>query len=89
MSENVGSVPMCGGFLDISAPGFLALCQKVTGQVIKLRHDTHKAEDIIDWIMLRLQLENLSGKSTLDLYSSVVKVMKESLSAEFSLSSIA
>lgn len=67
MSENVGSVPMCGGFLDISAPGFLALCQKVTGQIIKLKCESHKTEDLIDLTMLKLQLENLSGKSTLDL----------------------
>ena len=67
MSENVGSVLMCGGFPDISAPGFLALCQKVTGQIIKLKRETHKAEDLIDLIMLKLPLENLSGKSTLDL----------------------
>lgn len=36
---------MYGGFLDISGPRFLALLQKVTGQIIKLKHETHKEED--------------------------------------------
>lgn len=55
----MGSLSMCGGFPDISAPGFLALCQKVTGQIIKLKRETHKAEDLIYLITLKLQFENL------------------------------
>lgn len=48
---------MYGGFLDISAPGFLALWQKVTGQIIKLKRENHKAENPTDFIIFRVQLE--------------------------------
>lgn len=82
VSENAGSVPMCGGFLDTSTPAFLALCQKVPGQITKPKRETHEAANLIDFIILRLQLGDLSEKSMLDLYSSVEKMMKESLSAE-------
>lgn len=51
---------MYGGFLDISAPCFLALWQEVTGKIIKLKRETHKAEDLTDLIILKLQLEDLS-----------------------------
>lgn len=54
---------MYGGFLDISAPAFLALWPKVTGQIIKLKSETHTTENPTDFIILRLQLENLSSLS--------------------------
>lgn len=54
---------MYGGFLDNSAPGFLALWPKVTGQIIKLKCGTHKAENPTDFIIFRFQLENLSSLS--------------------------
>jgi len=52
VSENVGSVTM-SGFPDITTPGFLALCQKETGLIIKLKCETHTAEDLTDLIMLK------------------------------------
>lgn len=58
---------MCGGFLNIFAPGLLALCQNRDRENLKLKCETDKAEDLMDLRMLKLQLENLFGKSTLDL----------------------